>query len=108
MIRRPPRSTLFPYTTLFRSVDIDPPLRFAADCMDSRSVTPCGPNARTFNDNVERPFGFGLEADEPLRGLNPLRGFSRKRFLPHRNGRMRSGHRSTEIRPQQGVRCRLI
>src|SRR5256885_11630442 len=28
MIRRPPRSTLFPYTTLFRSVrDGDPPLR---------------------------------------------------------------------------------
>src|SRR3712207_8351731 len=24
MIRRPPRSTLFPYTTLFRSVDLDP------------------------------------------------------------------------------------
>src|SRR2546422_4154403 len=24
MIRRPPRSTLFPYTTLFRSVDEDP------------------------------------------------------------------------------------
>src|SRR3712207_8676004 len=23
MIRRPPRSTLFPYTTLFRSVDVD-------------------------------------------------------------------------------------
>src|SRR5258708_13947539 len=26
MIRRPPRSTLFPYTTLFRSVDEDDPL----------------------------------------------------------------------------------
>src|SRR2546429_7015353 len=26
MIRRPPRSTLFPYTTLFRSKDIPPPL----------------------------------------------------------------------------------
>src|SRR2546430_12658761 len=25
MIRRPPRSTLFPYTTLFRSVWVDPP-----------------------------------------------------------------------------------
>src|SRR6266536_5991451 len=25
MIRRPPRSTLFPYTTLFRSVDANPP-----------------------------------------------------------------------------------
>src|SRR3712207_6996306 len=24
MIRRPPRSTLFPYTTLFRSVDVSP------------------------------------------------------------------------------------
>src|SRR5438309_7938933 len=25
MIRRPPRSTLFPYTTLFRSMDVSPP-----------------------------------------------------------------------------------
>src|SRR5690349_24244302 len=27
MIRRPPRSTLFPYTTLFRSVEQDQPVR---------------------------------------------------------------------------------
>src|SRR3712207_7206357 len=27
MIRRPPRSTLFPYTTLFRSVGREPPAR---------------------------------------------------------------------------------
>src|SRR2546426_8046063 len=26
MIRRPPRSTLFPYTTLFRSVNVVPPI----------------------------------------------------------------------------------
>src|SRR2546430_12614158 len=26
MIRRPPRSTLFPYTTLFRSLDLEPGL----------------------------------------------------------------------------------
>src|ERR1044071_2254215 len=25
MVRRPPRSTLFPYTTLFRSIDVHPP-----------------------------------------------------------------------------------
>src|SRR3712207_8776722 len=32
MIRRPPRSTLFPYTTLFRSLDRDPVgIRWAAD-----------------------------------------------------------------------------
>src|SRR5256885_13181512 len=29
MIRRPPRSTLFPYTTLFRSGQAQPPLRQA-------------------------------------------------------------------------------
>src|SRR5256885_12030542 len=29
MIRRPPRSTLFPYTTLFRSPDDDAPQRIA-------------------------------------------------------------------------------
>src|SRR5215204_7272918 len=29
MIRRPPRSTLFPYTTLFRSRDADPGVRHA-------------------------------------------------------------------------------
>src|SRR2546425_3718658 len=29
MIRRPPRSTLFPYTTLFRSVEDDPFVRLA-------------------------------------------------------------------------------
>src|SRR2546426_8406012 len=31
MIRRPPRSTLFPYTTLFRSVDVGPHLESAGD-----------------------------------------------------------------------------
>src|SRR3712207_7628245 len=31
MIRRPPRSTLFPYTTLFRSVDDGPPLPGGAE-----------------------------------------------------------------------------
>src|SRR5260221_7814657 len=30
MIRRPPRSTLFPYTTLFRSVFLDPTADFMA------------------------------------------------------------------------------
>src|SRR5437016_8373194 len=34
MIRRPPRSTLFPYTTLFRSFGIDErhPVRFLVSC----------------------------------------------------------------------------
>src|SRR2546427_5243048 len=34
MIRRPPRSTLFPYTTLFRSEDDDVPGRVQSDDID--------------------------------------------------------------------------
>src|SRR3712207_7766863 len=34
MIRRPPRSTLFPYTTLFRSVEADLP----AVCVETRHM----------------------------------------------------------------------
>src|SRR2546430_13536879 len=37
MIRRPPRSTLFPYTTLFRSRQIARPL-FFLNCFSRRSV----------------------------------------------------------------------
>src|SRR5256885_11624253 len=33
MIRRPPRSTLFPYTTLFRSVSAGPPSSLHSGCV---------------------------------------------------------------------------
>src|SRR5256885_13224190 len=42
MIRRPPRSTLFPYTTLFRSKVRGPPER-ARSCCDRRFLPPRGP-----------------------------------------------------------------
>src|SRR2546422_7377324 len=38
MIRRPPRSTLFPYTTLFRSHSIAPPLHPSVDLFMARLV----------------------------------------------------------------------
>src|SRR3712207_8881126 len=38
MIRRPPRSTLFPYTTLFRSGDLTPDETFALLQRDPRAV----------------------------------------------------------------------
>src|SRR2546422_8440315 len=37
MIRRPPRSTLFPYTTLFRSPSVSQPLATAARPLPRRS-----------------------------------------------------------------------
>src|SRR3989442_10832654 len=44
MIRRPPRSTLFPYTTLFRSPGFPSALREAFDCAaeDSSRLALCG------------------------------------------------------------------
>src|SRR3712207_8230290 len=38
MIRRPPRSTLFPYTTLFRSVRLSRILNPEIDCGSSRKL----------------------------------------------------------------------
>ena len=40
MIRRPPRSTLFPYTTLFRSIAIPGPLDVTLEML-GRSAIPC-------------------------------------------------------------------
>src|SRR3989454_3867918 len=45
MIRRPPRSTLFPYTTLFRSVEVQDftlasPARLVLDLQGARLVAP--------------------------------------------------------------------
>src|SRR3712207_8489646 len=51
MIRRPPRSTLFPYTTLFRSGSLQHPgaIRVAAASAPGEEVaqTPCQPAAHT-------------------------------------------------------------
>src|SRR2546422_5830433 len=46
MIRRPPRSTLFPYTTLFRSHEGDG--RREQDCAERRSEVDSGPMRATF------------------------------------------------------------
>src|SRR2546430_11720229 len=57
MIRRPPRSTLFPYTTLFRSPDADP---------DER------PRARPVAPGESRDRAR-VEADDPRDGLRRVR-----------------------------------
>src|SRR3989442_9663374 len=53
MIRRPPRSTLFPYTTLFRSNSTNLPttfsLRNSSVIVSTRSVAVTPPRRRPFN-----------------------------------------------------------
>src|SRR3712207_8155565 len=63
MIRRPPRSTLFPYTTLFRSVEHLVPRR--TDLRDLQEVVH-DPDAREAG-------GLGLFGDPLERGCDDLR-----------------------------------
>src|SRR5687768_18260243 len=55
MIRRPPRSTLFPYTTLFRSDLAEEPVEEAVRCLDrgARGIK-LHPRAQKFLLNDER------------------------------------------------------
>src|SRR5256885_9825309 len=56
MIRRPPRSTLFPYTTLFRSHDL---LDLAAGKLELVGDFPGGETAVTEAGDAERALGPG-------------------------------------------------
>src|SRR5260221_2716082 len=65
MIRRPPRSTLFPYTTLFRSHFVD--LGAAAGCEAHARANgaPVGPGSFEFEDDpVPRGLVSGLQRSE--------------------------------------------
>src|SRR5690242_21288234 len=80
MIRRPPRSTLFPYTTLFRSPD---PLRIVAD-----------PNGRAGEGELER------QVAPPSR---------RPGLLDRRlHGDPRSEEHTSELQSHVNLVCRLL
>src|SRR3712207_7096274 len=86
MIRRPPRSTLFPYTTLFRSGL-------------ARAFVP---------NNLRRGRGDGDDLD---RGVVKSQGRDRVRLLDH-EGRellgLRSEEHTSELQSRQYLVCRLL
>src|SRR3989454_5629225 len=76
MIRRPPRSTLFPYTTLFRSVKIAPtnaapPYRPAPDLL-GRTLHDVFPKAQAdeFLGLIERALAWRQTVDRKSTRLN--------------------------------------
>src|SRR3712207_8322094 len=76
MIRRPPRSTLFPYTTLFRSTDNGPDwasmpvLEFnSKDDLQRRVLRAQGVDAEPPTHSIPTPDGF-LAADRKSTRLN--------------------------------------
>src|SRR3712207_6964225 len=99
MIRRPPRSTLFPYTTLFRSVD-DPVKR-----LDNMSMA-WGLEARTpFLDHelVELAAACPPELKLAEEGKGVLKRGAR-RVLPSE----RSEEHTSELQSRQYLVCRLL
>src|SRR3712207_7104531 len=88
MIRRPPRSTLFPYTTLFRSLTFPTTARSARGRRRFQPAARCalrGPNA-----------AFSPLATSGARG--------RQRC----SGRRRSEEHTSELQSRQYLVCRLL
>src|SRR5947209_17761968 len=82
MLRRPPRSTLFPYTTLFRSITAGIP----ADA----AIAQHGPVVSA--KDVTRRYGEGETAVDALRGVS----------------RPRSEEHTSELQSRQYLVCRLL
>src|SRR3712207_7726835 len=89
MIRRPPRSTLFPYTTLFRS---------------ERPVPPGLPPARRARGRRAGHVQGGLP--QAARGLGLLHGEAVARAGRRRVGR--SEEHTSELQSRQYLVCRLL
>src|SRR3712207_8740015 len=85
MIRRPPRSTLFPYTTLFRSVSADAP--------------PEGPN-------VTRLLRGGRFVE--IRSAGGAQPLGSPRFRDLFAVRRRSEEHTSELQSRQYLVCRLL
>src|SRR3712207_8930152 len=100
MIRRPPRSTLFPYTTLFRSQD-----RYAAlpqpQDHDTRE------SLRVMTETEDRLAGRGRRSTKaPTRGkgLKIKRVFTTAGVHPYD----RSEEHTSELQSRQYLVCRLL
>src|SRR3712207_8383266 len=88
MIRRPPRSTLFPYTTLFRSFDLAAAATYAANF---------GEQHVHWGDIEAWVLGELPEADVIVGGP-PCQGFSN----------LRSEEHTSELQSRQYLVCRLL
>src|SRR3712207_8711606 len=88
MIRRPPRSTLFPYTTLFRSVEDDPARRGAEQAEVVAAAAA----------------GELRDADQALAHLGAA---GRAADRPHRHAG-RSEEHTSELQSRQYLVCRLL
>src|SRR3712207_8527600 len=92
MIRRPPRSTLFPYTTLFRSLCARLPAR------DLDAARPDDTRARSDGRAAE-----GVRHTASVANRRGLRAFADERRRPER-----SEEHTSELQSRQYLVCRLL
>src|SRR3712207_7917145 len=99
MIRRPPRSTLFPYTTLFRSEAgpsaSSPVCRASADGRPATGTAPPREDSRLGNSWHSRSPTPGLGNRPPQR-------------YPHDRVTPRSEEHTSELQSRQYLVCRLL
>src|SRR3712207_9148333 len=95
MIRRPPRSTLFPYTTLFRSRQIGVEIAEGADEAGSEPDLLLGLAAGRRQDGGVRRVDAPARKGDLARMLAQLRGALRqqqRRLLDRKSTRLNSSH----------------
>src|SRR3712207_9232704 len=102
MIRRPPRSTLFPYTTLFRSLGSG--MTLGPDLLATR--------AQVQGEAERRGEGARLVVVEALIQAEVLRAAARRSGTLDRDGLQRSPHQrseehTSELQSRQYLVCRL-
>src|SRR3712207_7972183 len=91
MIRRPPRSTLFPYTTLFRS----------EERVEVRDV-PCAVGDRRRIESLGRYSLKACRVTEPVLDVRHWPRFGEPQHLP------RSEEHTSELQSRQYLVCRLL
>src|SRR3712207_8658497 len=95
MIRRPPRSTLFPYTTLFRSVGVR--VALGVDEPD-----------RAGRDALERLDLVLHERDERRDDDRQVGPHERRQLVAQRLAGPRSEEHTSELQSRQYLVCRLL
>src|SRR3712207_8191061 len=97
MIRRPPRSTLFPYTTLFRSDE--GALEADVRELDQQGVAHrLGADAGAVGQEVDRDGRLRVPVLGPVRAID-----GHRRAPPHR-----SEEHTSELQSRQYLVCRLL
>src|SRR3712207_7524476 len=99
MIRRPPRSTLFPYTTLFRSPDADPAKATAVRQAVAHLIDRGELADQVYKGTYTPLYSF---VPEGLTGaITPLRDL-------YGDGNGRSEEHTSELQSRQYLVCRLL